>query len=345
MFRKRNFLLISGVFASVFITGAYCSTPFSQYGMIQNVQNYSSNPFYNSNSYVQSTPKIVYANGPTLKPGDCERAVQNVIENICAQRNLCKNTQLMDIRPEAMVALSKLPGYNYSSSCAGYIDTIYETYVKQHKNTTKLTGATKFPATTGTKNTLNKSQNLPDWQVEYNERANELKELQAQNTPQTNSVVATDFPKTFDDLSFSERYEIKRQGYEPYKDAKPYVPLNDAKPYVPLNVERDEKTSGGNRGNNTNSQVYNCIKGYGDAERTAETEWTTAKNNNDPALSTKYTAMQKAWSAALLSPCTCTNDINLQKKMGMYDVCSKSTQQKQQWLNQKLQQYKTSMGA
>ena len=163
---------------------------FSNYGQIQNVQNYSTNPFWTPNSpYNQRLPQPVYVQGSDLNTEDCNRVVQSLVYVQCTARNNCKDTSLSDIRPVVMVELSNLPGNNYVSACAGYIDGIYESYVAQFKD--KLpTHAVTFPQATTPNPDLNNNapqiqnpyqQQIPKWQQEINERTQELLELQEQN--------------------------------------------------------------------------------------------------------------------------------------------------------------------
>ena len=264
------------------------TTPFSQYGMIQNVQDYSGNPFYNSRSYGATYPKIVYDSGPALKPGDCERAVSSLVENACAARNNCRNTTLSDIRPEVMVALSKLPNYNYASSCAGYIDTIYENYTKTAKNTPIKTTTTTFPtgATTNTKP-----------QSEYEKRAAELKALQNQTKTSIDAIVSTSFPNTFDDLSFEQKNDIKRTGYEPYKNAAVYVPLN---------IERDTTAykSTSDALCEEIALVRTCIEKYDKDEKDAETAFNRSHDYENPD---RQKILKTAIANAIMSACKCTD--------------------------------------
>lgn len=106
---------------------------FSDYGQIQNVQKYSSNPFWNPNSpYNQRTiPQPVYVQGTDLNTEDCINVVQSLVSVQCMVRDNCKDTTLADIRPEIMIQLSRLPGNNYVSACAGYLDGVFDSYVKQ----------------------------------------------------------------------------------------------------------------------------------------------------------------------------------------------------------------------
>ena len=284
---------------TMFVICAHASTPFSQYGLIQNVQNYSNTPFYNPNTPIVNVPKIVYATGPALKPGDCERTVQTLVENTCAQQNNCKNTTLADVRPSIMIQLSNIPGYNYATSCAGYIDTIYENYIKQRQNINSV-AVSAFPtAPTPTKAT---NQNIPKWQVDYNDRANELKELQAQNAVDY-TVSETDFPKTVNDLSFQDSIALKKAGYAPYADAKVYVPLE---------IERNENQSGygGQGGTQTTEcqQIYTCIYNFGKQEEQARDQFDAEKGKspNSGTFIAAKTNLTNAVRNAIISACTCT---------------------------------------
>ena len=109
---------------------------FSDYGQIQNVQNYSTNPFWTPNSpYNQRLPQPVYVQGADLNTEDCVKMVQLLVSAQCMARDNCKDTQLSDIRPTIMVQLSQLPGNNYVSACAGYLDGVFDAYVKQFADT------------------------------------------------------------------------------------------------------------------------------------------------------------------------------------------------------------------
>ena len=295
------------------------STPFSQYGLIQNAQNYSSNPFYTPGTYGTSYPKIVYNSGPALKPADCQVTIAALIQNICATRNNCRNTTLPDVRPEIMVALSKLPVYNYASSCAGYIDGEYQKYINPNSNTTVAESArrvmptinatptateTTFPTGTPTAQTAKK-------QTEYEKRAAELKSLQNQTKTSADNITAAEFPTTFEDLSFAEKNEIKRAGYEPYKNSQTYIPLN---------IERDEKLYHGASDVTLCAEVATvraCIAKYGEDEESAETMmFNEAKRQIDGTsnqtakefVKNKMSTYGNALGEALESPCTCTRN-------------------------------------
>ena len=174
-------LCVSNVFAAPSL--------FSDYGQIQNVQNYSTNPFWTPNSpYNQRLPQPVYVQGAELTAEDCTNIVQSLVSVQCMVRDNCKNTSLSDIRPAVMVQLSNLPGHNYISACAGFIDGIYEKYVEYYGNNAPTTRA-NFPTATVANPDMNTNvqlenpykQKVPEWQQEYNERAAELEYLQGQN--------------------------------------------------------------------------------------------------------------------------------------------------------------------
>ena len=119
---------------------------FSDYGQIQNVQNYSSNPFWTPNSpYNQRLPQPVYVQGADLNAGDCVNVLQPLVMVQCMARDNCKNTDLSDIRPAIMIQLSELPGNNYVSACAGYLDGVFDSYVKQYANAAVPSYAVPFP--------------------------------------------------------------------------------------------------------------------------------------------------------------------------------------------------------
>ena len=64
-----SFAVFCGVFA---FNAAVGVSLFSDYGQIQNVQNYSTNPFWSPGSpYNQRVPQPVYVQGTDLKSGEC----------------------------------------------------------------------------------------------------------------------------------------------------------------------------------------------------------------------------------------------------------------------------------
>jgi len=173
------------------VGGVNATSLFSNYGQIQNVQNYSTNPFWTPNSpYNQRLPQPVYVQGPDLNTEDCTRVVQSLVYVQCAARDNCRKTSLSDIRPVVMVELSNLPGNNYVSACGGYIDSIYESYVAQFKNAIP-SNTVAFPDATTPNPDMNTTapqirnpykQQIPKWQRDIDERTHELQELQKQNS-------------------------------------------------------------------------------------------------------------------------------------------------------------------
>lgn len=210
--------------------------PFSQYGQIQNVQNYSSNPFWNPDApYNQRMPVPVYIQGTDVDTGDCQRVVSALVASYCSTRNKCLEVSLEDAKPTITVQLASIPGHNYVTPCSGYIDTEFETYKKNNTNAAPTGKAVAFPDATVPNPNVNKQevnfnilqpQQAPDWAVEMKEREQELEQLQSQNSAGTNHVVKMDFPTTFADLSFTERQQVLKEGYMPYAGKSAYVVPN-----------------------------------------------------------------------------------------------------------------------
>lgn len=237
---KKNYLK-SLVFTFVCALCTFCANAavslFSEYGQIQNVQNYSSNPFWSPNApYNQRLPQPVFATGADLNADDCIKVVQSLVSVQCMARDNCKNTDLSDIRPTVMVQLSNLPGANYVSACSGYIDGIFESYKRQYGNTLP-NRPTTFPDATVPNPDVNDSDGIiqfenpykrepTKWQQEQKKRSDELQRLQAQNGVGSEHLVKTDFPATYADLSFLERMENDRESLIPYKDATAYRTLD-----------------------------------------------------------------------------------------------------------------------
>ena len=232
-FKSLIFAFVCGFYALGSIAAV---SLFSDYGQIQNVQNYSSNPFWSPNSpYNQRLPQPVYATGADLNAEDCIKVVQSLVSVQCMARDNCKDTDLSDIRPTVMVQLSNLPGANYVSACSGYIDGVFESYKRQYGNTLP-NRQTAFPNATvpnpdiedtgGIKFENPYKREPTKWQTEQKERSDELAALQAQNGVGNEYLSTTNFPATYADLSFSERIKNDRNSLMPYKDAHPYRTLN-----------------------------------------------------------------------------------------------------------------------
>lgn len=217
------------------------SQPFSKSGQIQNVQNYSSNPFWNPNSpYNLRMPVPVYIQGTDVDTSDCQRVVSSLISTYCASRNNCLDISLEDIRPTITVQLASLPNHNFVTPCSGFIDTEFESYKKQNTIAAPTGKAVAFPTATTPNPDINSQEyqfenpyapKLPEWNgepwmQEMIERKQELQQLQSQNSAVSSQVVKADFPETFADLSFTERQQILKEGYAPYAGTSAYKTIN-----------------------------------------------------------------------------------------------------------------------
>ena len=226
--------MLSGIASAT--TFPTTNQPFSQYGQIQNVQNYSSNPFWNPDApYNQRMPVPVYIQGTDVDTGDCQRVVSALIASYCSTRNNCLEVSLEDAKPTITVQLASIPGHNYVTPCSGYIDTEFETYKKNNTNAAPKGKVVAFPEATVANPNINQQevnfnilqpQQAPDWAVEMKEREQELEQLQSQNSSGANQVVKMDFPTTFADLSFTERQQVLKEGYMPYAGKSAYVVPN-----------------------------------------------------------------------------------------------------------------------
>lgn len=224
------FIISMAVFGAYFARGAIAAqnapTAFSTYGLIQPVNKYSSNPFWNTDSpYNQRMPVPVYATGADLNTGDCNRVVETLVATYCASHNYCTDSRINDVRPTVMVQLSQLPGHNFATSCGGYIDSVFENYQKTYGN---MSAGTVYYTTaptvqqTNTAQYKNPLQQKPNaYQTGVAERTAELERLQRATTASP-ELGPTDFPKTTADLSFTDRLANTTAGYEPYKDLNPY---------------------------------------------------------------------------------------------------------------------------
>jgi len=229
---KSLIIVIFGCFCAV---SAYSAVSlFSDYGQIQNVQNYSANPFWSPTApYNQKLPQPVYVQGADVSTDECIKVMQSAVALQCTARNNCKGTSLSDIRPAVIVQLSNLPGKAYSTACIGYLDFVYESYVAQFGNNAP-TYRVDFPAPTVPNPALNNTTNTivpiknpyetktPQWKQDIKDRTQELQTLQKQNGVGSEKLVATAFPATYADVPFLDRVENEREGYEPYKNAVAY---------------------------------------------------------------------------------------------------------------------------
>ncbi len=271
--RKLKSLLfaVSGCFYAVL---AYSATSlFSDYGQIQNVQNYSTNPFWTPNSpYNQKMPQPVYVQGNKVSTDECMQIVQSAVSVQCMARNNCRNTTLADIRPAIVVSLSSLPNKAYSTACIGYLDSVYESYVAQHggNNTFKTNTVSTVVMPTTTTNVVQGSgivlQNPfvktdPQWKQDIADRAQELKSLQRQNNSGDWKLSASKFPNTINDLSFSDQIAIKAADYANYKGTTAYRTLM---------VENAHEWCNGKGAGSHECQEYFCEEKAGPKANTAE---------------------------------------------------------------------------
>ncbi len=218
------------ILSCAIFSGAWGASPLSKYGNIQTVQNYSSNPFWTPDApYNQRMPTPVYATGTDIETAECQRIILNLVTAQCATLNHCVSTRLSDIRPTIVMQLSRMPGGNYSTACIGYLDSIFADYVKKHGHAGTNIGNATFPNATmpnpnvgtTTFNTPNTAQ-APQWAQAEQQRKQELQALRNASNSETSDLVATTFPATYDDLSFTERISNAQQGYVPYKNNNAY---------------------------------------------------------------------------------------------------------------------------
>lgn len=233
--RMKLSTIFSWLFATAFcFSGAIAVSPFSKYGQIQTVQTYSSNPFYNQNSpYNQTMPQPIYATGPSIQTSDCQSVLATLVAQQCSMMNNCQSARLSDVRPAVMLQLSRMPGGNYATACAGYIDSAFDNYKKNFSYNIPTAGATFPAATTPNPNVNNTTSQIkifpdaqkPQWATDMAQRKQELKELQAAAGANDAGLEYAEFQKTYADLSFTERMANEAAGFEPYKDKKAYDTL------------------------------------------------------------------------------------------------------------------------
>lgn len=232
---KIKFLLLA-IIGCFYATFAYSAVSlFSEYGQIQGVLNYSTNPFWTPKSpYNQKTPQPVYVKGTNVSDVECQQVIESAVTMQCMARNNCKDTTLSDIRPAIIIQLSNLPNKAYSTACIGYLDTIYESYIAKYGNNAP-TGQVAFPTGTVPNPSMNNNAPIiqnpyeiktPQWQKEIQNRSNELQQLQQQNGAGNYGLSAADFPATYQDASFLERVENDAQGYKPFEGKTAYNTIN-----------------------------------------------------------------------------------------------------------------------
>jgi len=230
--------------------------PFSNAGLIQNVQGYSSNPYWNPNSpYNQRLPTPIYAQGTELNAGECQGVTASIVYSECSRRNNCSGLRVHDIRSAVMQQLAALPGRNYVSACNGFIDSAFAEFQKSAQATvtpsafpmagTGNAGVAGGAVAGGRELILNNPFEIrhPAWKEGMFERFGEMQNLQKQNAPDT-KLAKKEMPTTFDDLPFEERMRILKEGYEPWQqviDPKTGKCIKNCTYHTNFNIETDEK--------------------------------------------------------------------------------------------------------
>ncbi len=253
MYKNYMPLTVLATLAQVCVHGVAHATefpkPFSQYGDIQNVQNYSSNPFWSPNApYNQRMPQPVYVKGPALGEGECMAVAKSAVAYQCGMNNNCAGKQLSDVKPAILTQLSQMSGQNYVTACGGFVDTAFKEYISAQVN---VPGTTAFPTAvipgSNAPQPDFKIENpyapvLPhwgteEWKKDIIDRDAELKRLQAQNGGGTAQLAHADMPAVYSDLSFTERMANAQAGYEDWR-CDPKTGKNCA--YQNLKIETDE---------------------------------------------------------------------------------------------------------
>lgn len=206
-------------------------TPLSNYGNIQNVQNYSSNPFWQGDSYKQRMPTPVYVDGPDVKSGTCNQIMAQMVSLHCGMRNNCQNVQLKDIRPAIMTQLSQMSDANYSTSCAGYLDGAFNDYIRQHGTVNPPIPTIPAHATQPTPDiptpiTMPQPQQpTENWKTDMATRRAELAELRAATGGDQLPEFRGEMPTVAADFSFEDRVTNATDGYQPFADTSAYKPI------------------------------------------------------------------------------------------------------------------------
>ena len=197
-------------------------------------------------------PQPVYATGPQVKTDECQRIVTSLVTLQCMNANNCIGVELGDIRPAIMLQLSRMSGGNYATACAGYLDGIFNDYVSQFANAAPNGTPSKFPTPVAPNTNANGNQiqlnnpfatPAPDWATDMRERQLELQALHTETGTNNHQIQSADFPTTYADVSFTDRLENARNGYEPFKDAHAYreMDIEDEETYL-ARIERSKPT-------------------------------------------------------------------------------------------------------
>jgi hypothetical protein len=233
--------------SALYVQGALAvDFPLSKYGQIQNVQSYSSNPFYNPTSpYNLRMPVPIYAQGTELDAAECRAVADALVAQQCATRGGCAGVSFSDIRPAVVIQMSNMSGHNYVSACSGYIQPAFEDYVRS----ANVIGANSFPvifpssaeATGGKPNSQLVmgnpfERNDPAWKKEEAARQAELRELQRQNGSADVGLSATAMPTAYSDIGFEQRLDNAASGALGYQNQN--WANNSA--YKPIKIEDNE---------------------------------------------------------------------------------------------------------
>ena len=198
-------------------------------------------------------PQPVYATGPQVKTDECQRIVTSLVTLQCMNANNCIDARIDDIRPAIILQLSRMSGGNYATACAGYLDGIFNDYVSQFANAAPKGISVGFPIPAAPNTNANSNQiqlnnpfatSAPDWATDMRERQLELQALHTETGTNNYHVQHADFPATYADVSFTDRLENARNGYEPFKDARAYreMDIEDEETYLErINKEKCTK--------------------------------------------------------------------------------------------------------
>jgi hypothetical protein len=188
-------------------------------------------------------PTPIYAQGTELNAGDCMSAVGGAVAMSCARANNCAGLSANDIRPAVMTQLSTMSGHNYIAQCAGFFDAAFENYKSAQTGLNLAAGPVAFP--TGARPV----QPATQWEI-TNPHAvkpkdtrlrDELAAIQEANAPDVSLRPGVGMPTdNIATLSFAQRMENRRQGYEPYKDMKAYNTLKIEDNATFIARQRDE---------------------------------------------------------------------------------------------------------
>ncbi len=169
------------------------------------------------------------------------------------------------------------------------------------------------------------SANIPQWQIEMNERVHEMEELQRKNgtAPKDISTTKVAFPKTYDDLSYAERAQFVSTDMQQYKDMNTYQDLNVK------TVE--EWCKDGDHANTLECVKYRCSPGGPEASSVGCTTWRCQDS--------KYYAAHKTECD---TNAVCKDDANSSQCMNYkcHNTAEKDTEGCKQWLCENDSEYK-----